>query len=162
MPFAAVFHHGVKLFWKSDLNPNTLILSNLLNHYSTMYDWAGKQQTSWVIAPWWFSVSPWQICITFVWPRDSLKLPTSSSWLEGHLHFALIRLCLVYYLNWYLKDLKTLMPELRQKNSWIRLLCCRLFQWYEVVDWTWIHLNNFEILGWIWNWFNPIGYLKTP
>ena len=36
--------------------------------------WAEKQQTSWVIAPWWLSVSPWQICITLFWPRSSLKL----------------------------------------------------------------------------------------
>ena len=35
--------------------------------------WAAKQQTSWIIAPWWFSVSPWWICITFFWPRGSLK-----------------------------------------------------------------------------------------
>ena len=36
--------------------------------------WAAKQQTSWVIASWWFSESPWRICITLVWPRGSLKL----------------------------------------------------------------------------------------
>ena len=56
--------------------------------------WAAKQQTSWVIALWWLSVSPWRICITFVWPRGSLKLTAPSSWLERHLHFASIRLCL--------------------------------------------------------------------
>ena len=44
-------------------------------------NWAAKQQTSWVIAPWWLSVSPWRICITFVWPRGSLKLTVlSSNW----------------------------------------------------------------------------------
>ena len=48
----------------------------------------------WVIAPWCFSVSPWRICITFIWPRGSLKLLVPSSWSEHHLHFASIRLCL--------------------------------------------------------------------
>ena len=56
--------------------------------------WADEQQISRVIAPWWFSVSLWQICTTFVWPRSSLKLPAPSSWWERHLHFASIRLCL--------------------------------------------------------------------
>ena len=56
--------------------------------------WAAKQQTSWVIAPWCFSVSSWRICITFVWPRGSLKLTVPSSRSERHLHFASIRLCL--------------------------------------------------------------------
>jgi hypothetical protein len=44
--------------------------------------WAAKQQTLWVIAPWWFSISLWQICIAFVWPRGSLLLPAPSSWSE--------------------------------------------------------------------------------
>ena len=35
------------------------------------WNWAAKQQTSWVIAPWWFSVSLWRICITFVWPSST-------------------------------------------------------------------------------------------
>ena len=39
-------------------------------------------------------VSPWQICIAFVWPRGSLKLTAPSSQSERHLHFAYIRLCL--------------------------------------------------------------------
>ena len=56
--------------------------------------WAAKQQTSWVIAPWWFSVSLWLICITFVWPRGSLKLTAPSSRSERHRHFASIRLSL--------------------------------------------------------------------
>ena len=43
---------------------------------------------------WWFSVSPWGMCITFVWPRSSLKLTAPSSWSERHLYFASIRLCL--------------------------------------------------------------------
>jgi hypothetical protein len=53
-----------------------------------------KQQISWVIAPWWFFVSLWRICITFIWPRSSLKLKAPSSQLECHLHFLSIRLCL--------------------------------------------------------------------
>jgi hypothetical protein len=61
--------------------------------YNSNY-WAAKQQNSWVIAPWWFNVSPWQICITFVWPRGSVKLTVPSSWSERHLHFASIILCL--------------------------------------------------------------------
>ena len=28
---------------------------------------------------WWFSVSPWRICITFVWPRGSLKFTAPSA-----------------------------------------------------------------------------------
>ena len=63
------------------------------NDYSFyFYNWAAT--TSWVIAPWWFCVSLWRICITFVWPSSSLKLPVTSSQSECHLHFALIRLCL--------------------------------------------------------------------
>ena len=42
---------------------------------------------------WWFSVSPWWICIIFVWPRGCLKLPASSSQSECHLQFASNRLC---------------------------------------------------------------------
>ena len=53
-----------------------------------------KQQLSWVIAPWWFFVSLWRICITFIWPRSSLKLKAPSSQSERHLHFLSIRLCL--------------------------------------------------------------------
>ena len=49
--------------------------------------WAAKQQNSWVIAPWWFSISLWQICITFVWPRSafaSIKLCQASwMWLDS-------------------------------------------------------------------------------
>ena len=61
--------------------------------YNSNY-WVANQQTSWVNAPWWFNVSPWQICITFVWPRGSVKLTVPSSWSERHLHFASIILCL--------------------------------------------------------------------
>ena len=56
--------------------------------WSWFFNWAAKQQTSWVIAPWWFSVSPWRICITFFWPRGSLKLTAPSSRSERHLRFA--------------------------------------------------------------------------
>ena len=57
-----------------------------------------KQQTSWVIALWWFCVSLWRICITLVWPSNSLKLTASSSRSEHNLHFASIRLCLALLL----------------------------------------------------------------
>ena len=33
--------------------------------------WAAEQQFSWIIAPWWLSVSLRRICITFVWPRST-------------------------------------------------------------------------------------------
>ena len=63
------------------------------NDYSFyFYNWAAT--TSWVIAPWWFCVSLWRICITFVWPSGSQKLPSPSSRSERHLHFSSIRLCL--------------------------------------------------------------------
>ena len=68
-----------------------------VSRWDAMYQnsyWAAKQQTSWVIARWWFSVSPWRICITFVWPRGSLKLTAPSSRSERHLYFASITLCL--------------------------------------------------------------------
>ena len=71
------------------LNSDIKFLMKFRNN--TSY-WAAEQQTSWVIAPWWFSVSPWRICITFVWPRGSLKLTAPSSQSERHLHFASIRL----------------------------------------------------------------------
>ena len=57
-------------------------------------NWAAKQQTSWVITPWWFCVSPWRICITFVWPSGFQKLTAPSSRWERHLHFSSSRLCL--------------------------------------------------------------------
>ena len=56
--------------------------------------WPAKQQTSLFYRPWWFSVSPWRICIFFVWPRSSLRLTEPSIRSERHLHFASIRLCL--------------------------------------------------------------------
>ena len=34
-----------------------------------MVYWAAEQQFSWIIAPWWLSVSLWRIFITFEWPR---------------------------------------------------------------------------------------------
>ena len=72
---------------------NLVILrSNWLTHFvwdwDNNYYWAEEQQTSWVIAPWWLSVSPWRICITLFWPRSSLKLTAPSSRSERHLHFA--------------------------------------------------------------------------
>ena len=32
-----------------------------------------------LLPPWWFRVSPWQVCITLFWPRSSLKLTATSS-----------------------------------------------------------------------------------
>ena len=60
-------------------------------------NWAAKHQTSWDIAPWWFCVSLWRICIPFVWPSGSQKLPAPSSRSERHLHFASIRLCMALW-----------------------------------------------------------------
>ena len=39
-----------------------------------------------LLPPWWFSLSPWRICITFVWQRGSPKLPVPSSQSECHIH----------------------------------------------------------------------------
>ena len=58
----------------------------LSNHFKFCHS-AAKQQISWDVSLWW-------ICITFVWPSNSLKLTAPSSRLERHLHFASIRLCL--------------------------------------------------------------------
>ena len=55
--------------------------------------WAAKQQTSWIIALWWFCVSLWRICITFVSPSNSQKLRAPSSRSECHFHFASIDPC---------------------------------------------------------------------
>ena len=85
------------------------------NTYKLEY-WAAKQQTSWVIAPWWFSVSPWRICITFVWPRSSLKLSAPSRRLDRNLHFALIRLCLP--LLFIISILKKWASKIRRLCEW--------------------------------------------
>ena len=66
----------------------------MLKNFFTKHNWQDTQQKSWVITPWWFSVSHWRICITCVWPSGSQKLPSPSSRSECHLHFASIRLCL--------------------------------------------------------------------
>ena len=66
----------------------------MLKIFFTKHNWQDKQQKSWVIAPWWFGVSPWRICITCAWPSGSQKLPAPFSRWERHLHFASIRLCL--------------------------------------------------------------------
>ena len=63
------------------------------------FNWAAKQEISWVVSLWRICVSLWWIHITFVWPRGSLKLPAPSSWSECHLHFTLIRLCLALLFN---------------------------------------------------------------
>ena len=56
--------------------------------------------------PWWFSVSLWWICITFIWPRASLKLTAPSSQSERHLHFVSIRLCLalLFIISTFIKN----------------------------------------------------------
>ena len=70
----------------SDLTP--WILTLVYRYVRALSHWAEEQQISWVIDPWWLSVSPWRICITFLWPRSSLKLTGPSSRFEHHLHFA--------------------------------------------------------------------------
>ena len=86
--------HNVKIYscHKMGCFPILKLCYNWTVHFRAY--WVGKQQTSWVIAHWWFSVSLWWICITFVWPKDSLKLTAPFSQSEPHLHFASIRLCL--------------------------------------------------------------------
>ena len=96
---AFTYMHSFLLFEaeKRTISPKFVTLDNskifqrtkTVHIFATAY-WAAKQQTSWVIAPWWFSVSPWRICITFVWPRGSLKLTAPSS----RSNFETIRLCL--------------------------------------------------------------------
>ena len=75
--------------------------------HSLKTHWAAKQETSWIIAPWWFSVSLWRICTTFIWPRGSIKLPAPFSQSECHLHFASIRLCmaLLFIISIVIKEL---------------------------------------------------------
>ena len=95
--------------------------------------WAARQQTSWVIAPWWFNVSPWRICITFIWPSSSQKLTAPSSPSECHLHFALIRLCLALlfiisismFLGWFL----LMFLYIRQHGSGV---CILLMIWNSI------------------------------
>ena len=70
--------------WKAGLETPLLLLS-IKNKW--LRNWAVQQHTSWVIAPWWLSVSLWRICITFVWPRStfaSIKLCQASwMWLDS-------------------------------------------------------------------------------
>ena len=67
--------------------PNMISFSEGVHNNFDRANWAKEQQTSWVIAPWWLSVSPWRIFITLFWPRNSLKLTAPSSRSEPHLHF---------------------------------------------------------------------------
>ena len=71
----------------------------MLKIFFTKHNWQDKQQKSWVIALWWFGVSPLRICITCVWPSGSQKLPAPSNQSERHLHFSLIRLCMALLFN---------------------------------------------------------------
>ena len=73
----------VRYFWMVHLHDN-LWCDKIISAYY----WADDKQTSWIIALWWLSVSLWRICITFLWPRSSLKLTGPSSRFEHHLHFA--------------------------------------------------------------------------
>ena len=109
-----------------------------------IYHWAAKQQTSWVIAPWWLTgVSPWRICITFVWPRSSLKLAAPSSRLERHLHFASIILCLALL---FIISIRTsqkrvwfrnmLIWFMRGKNHHPVLIVIKSLQWMEIWSYT--------------------------
>ena len=76
--------------WENSQNDNfwPFLSENICHFVNLLCFWAEEQQTSWVIAPWWLSVSTWQICITLFWPSSSLKLTAPSSWSERHLHFA--------------------------------------------------------------------------
>ena len=110
---------GQQIFWRRLFTKNA--------------NWATKQQTSWVITLWWFSVSFWRICITLVWPRGFLKLAAPSNRSERHLHFVLIRLCLallftvsiiqlqVYEVSWSWAQPKNLLtwnsPRLGSKQN---------------------------------------------
>ena len=72
------------------------------NKYSfeTQY-WDNKQQLSWVFVPWWFCVSLWQICITLVWPSNSLKLTAPFTQSERHLHLMMV--CHLVDIHWLFK-----------------------------------------------------------
>ena len=76
------------------------------------FHWAEEQHTSWVIAPWWLSVSPWRICITLFWPRSSLKLTAPSSRSECHLPFASLD-------TWSFQSLDGAIIVVLQLNSWM-------------------------------------------
>jgi hypothetical protein len=52
-------------------HPTQLLDIGETNDLVGLLYWAAKQQTSWVIAPWGFSVSLWRICITFVLPSST-------------------------------------------------------------------------------------------
>jgi hypothetical protein len=97
---------------------NLFVTSKKRNHEFS--NWAAKQQTSWVIALWWFSVSPWRLCITFVWPSGSLKLPAPSSWSECHLHFASIRMCLAMLLIMSISQFKMLQNVFKMKKQGLK------------------------------------------
>ena len=105
--------------------------------------WADKQQTSWVIAPWWLCVSPWRICITFVWPSGSKKLPAPFSWSERHLHFALIRLCLIL-----LFIISKKVKRANNKRIWFKLLVS-VYPTNKTVIWIfWIYQNlEFQLVS---------------
>ena len=102
-----------------------------------VHNWAAKQQTSLIIAHWRFSVSPWWIYITFVWPRGSLKLTEPSSQLGRHLHFELIRLCLALLFIISMLDVKTKKKKCLL-SAWIldRLLAAYSMSLYFQV-WPW-------------------------